>query len=49
MEIKTYASQLLQMHLAKDEFESVLGMSYSDFAGLPQWKQNNLKKAKGLF
>lgn len=36
-------------HLSVEDFIKVLGMSPEEFSALPRWKQQNLKKAKGLF
>ncbi|NWU60833.1 VILI protein, partial [Pterocles burchelli] len=33
----------------KEDFQAVFGMSRSAFGNLPLWKQQNLKKEKGLF
>lgn len=38
-----------EQYLSPDEFLSVFGVGHSDFARLPKWKQQNLKKAKDLF
>ncbi|XP_049830670.1 villin-1 isoform X1 [Schistocerca gregaria] len=38
-----------EVHLTSEDFRAVFNMSYVDFTGLPAWKQNNLKKANGLF
>lgn len=38
-----------QIHLAETDFEKVFGMSYSDFASKPQWKQQQMKKDAKLF
>ncbi|XP_038159441.1 advillin [Cyprinodon tularosa] len=38
-----------EKHLSDDDFSSVFSMTKDEFAGLPQWKQLNLKKEKGLF
>ncbi|KAI0210081.1 Supervillin [Lamellibrachia satsuma] len=39
----------LEFYLVDDEFEEVLGMTRSEFYGMPAWKQGNLKKEIGLF
>ncbi|XP_048808688.1 villin-1 isoform X1 [Lagopus muta] len=36
-------------HLSDEDFMAVFGMTRSAFANLPLWKQQNLKKEKGLF
>ena len=36
-------------YLSVEDFTKVLGMSPAAFSALPRWKQQNLKKAKGLF
>nr|XP_034983611.1 villin-1 isoform X2 [Zootoca vivipara] len=36
-------------YISDEDFLSVFGMSRQNFAALPQWKQQNLKKEKGLF
>eukprot|EP00879_Flechtneria_rotunda_P006040 GHRR01006353.1.p1 GENE.GHRR01006353.1~~GHRR01006353.1.p1 ORF type:complete len:271 (+),score=94.45 GHRR01006353.1:73-885(+) len=36
-------------YLSADEFKDVLGVDKAAFSKLPQWKQLQLKKAKGLF
>mmetsp|Transcript_81516 Transcript_81516/g.257079 ORF Transcript_81516/g.257079 Transcript_81516/m.257079 type:complete len:373 (-) Transcript_81516:115-1233(-) len=38
-----------ERYLSDDDFMAVLGVSAPQFAGLPKWKQQNLKKAKDLF
>ncbi|KAK1204910.1 VILI protein, partial [Pygoscelis papua] len=44
------ASSLLpQYHLSNQDFQAVFGMSRSAFSNLPLWKQQKLKKDKGLF
>uniref|UniRef100_A0A6Q2YTC6 HP domain-containing protein n=1 Tax=Esox lucius TaxID=8010 RepID=A0A6Q2YTC6_ESOLU len=42
-------STIFQKHLSDTDFSVIFGMSKDQFAGLPQWKQLNLKKSKGLF
>lgn len=37
------------MYLTVDDFYATFGMSYSEFSILPKWKQEILKKLKGLF
>ncbi|KAI4574734.1 hypothetical protein MJT46_004013 [Ovis ammon polii x Ovis aries] len=36
-------------HLSIEDFTRALGMTPSAFSALPRWKQQNLKKEKGLF
>ncbi|NXG95292.1 VILI protein, partial [Loxia leucoptera] len=36
-------------HLSDADFQAVFGMSRSAFSSMPLWKQQNLKKDKGLF
>uniref|UniRef100_A0A8C9L2J7 Villin-1 n=1 Tax=Pavo cristatus TaxID=9049 RepID=A0A8C9L2J7_PAVCR len=36
-------------HLSDEDFKAVFGMTRPAFANLPLWKQQNLKKEKGLF
>ncbi|XP_063241557.1 advillin-like isoform X5 [Bacillus rossius redtenbacheri] len=38
-----------ELHLTGKEFVEVFGMTYENFAVLPLWKQQNLKKAAKLF
>ncbi|XP_075213446.1 villin like protein quail isoform X2 [Lycorma delicatula] len=38
-----------ELYLSHDDFISAFGMKYSDFSILPKWRQENLKKAAGLF
>ncbi|XP_036290456.1 villin-1 [Pipistrellus kuhlii] len=38
-----------EMHLSPEDFTKALGMTPAAFSALPQWKQQNLKKANGLF
>ncbi|NXK47472.1 VILI protein, partial [Chauna torquata] len=38
-----------EQHLSDQDFQAVFGMSRSAFGSLPVWKQQNLKKEKGLF
>nr|CAD7569621.1 unnamed protein product [Timema californicum] len=44
-----FHTELLQLHLTSEDFIEVFGMAYESFAVLPIWKQQNLKKASGLF
>ncbi|XP_064307411.1 villin-1 [Phalacrocorax carbo] len=38
-----------EYHLSDQDFQAVFGMSRSTFSNLPLWKQQKLKKDKGLF
>ncbi|XP_030344353.1 villin-1 isoform X2 [Strigops habroptila] len=38
-----------ECHLSDEDFQAVFGMSRSAFSSLPLWKQQTLKKDKGLF
>uniref|UniRef100_A0A3Q2P4M0 Advillin n=1 Tax=Fundulus heteroclitus TaxID=8078 RepID=A0A3Q2P4M0_FUNHE len=38
-----------EKHLSDADFSSLFGMTKDDFTSLPQWRQLNLKKEKGLF
>eukprot|EP00929_Paragymnodinium_shiwhaense_P112606 TRINITY_DN80862_c0_g1_i1.p1 TRINITY_DN80862_c0_g1~~TRINITY_DN80862_c0_g1_i1.p1 ORF type:complete len:441 (-),score=155.66 TRINITY_DN80862_c0_g1_i1:180-1427(-) len=38
-----------EAYLSDADFQTVFGMSAPEFAKLPKWKQQNLKKAKDLF
>ncbi|XP_056153072.1 supervillin [Lampris incognitus] len=39
----------LEDYLSDQDFKSLLGMSRVEFNSMPNWKQKNLKKSKGLF
>lgn len=39
----------LQKHLSDLDFSSIFGITKEEFAGLPRWKQLNMKKDKGMF
>ncbi|CAF98827.1 unnamed protein product, partial [Tetraodon nigroviridis] len=39
----------LQVYLTDEDFEKALEMSREEYSSLPGWKQDNLKKTKGLF
>lgn len=43
------SSFLPQYHLSDQDFQTAFGMSRSAFGNLPLWKQQKLKKDKGLF
>ncbi|XP_066855553.1 villin-1 [Anser cygnoides] len=38
-----------EQHLSDQDFQAVFGMNRAAFGNLPLWKQQNLKKEKGLF
>ncbi|XP_006186896.1 villin-1 [Camelus ferus] len=38
-----------EVHLSVEDFTKALGMTPAAFSALPRWKQQNLKKEKGLF
>ncbi|XP_024618938.1 villin-1 [Neophocaena asiaeorientalis asiaeorientalis] len=38
-----------EKHLSVEDFTKALGMTPAAFSALPRWKQQNLKKEKGLF
>ena len=38
-----------EKYLSDSDFEGILGISKSEFASMPKWKQVNLKKEVGLF
>ena len=38
-----------EAHLASGDFEGLMGMTYLDFRALPQWRQEQLKRAHQLF
>ena len=39
----------IEQYLEDDEFMRILAMTREEFAGLPAWKQVNVRKEKGLF
>ncbi|XP_046888279.1 supervillin isoform X1 [Hypomesus transpacificus] len=39
----------LEIYLSDQDFKDLLEMSRVEFSALPNWKQKNLKKSKGLF
>ncbi|NWW43684.1 VILI protein, partial [Pedionomus torquatus] len=43
------SSLLPQYHLSDQDFQATFGMNRSAFSNLPLWKQQKLKKDKGLF
>jgi len=38
-----------ELYLLEEEFRTLFGMDHKDFARMPKWKQQNLKKKKQLF
>merc|ERR1712151_365423 len=38
-----------ETHLSDEEFQSVFGMAKGEWAAVPKWKKDNLKKKHGLF
>ncbi|XP_040889552.1 advillin isoform X2 [Toxotes jaculatrix] len=38
-----------EKHLSDPDFRDIFGITKDDFASLPQWKQLNMKKEKGMF
>ena len=38
----------LEAYLSDDEFARVLGFNRTDYAALPKWKQERLKRERGL-
>ncbi|KAL4231893.1 Actin-binding LIM protein 3 [Mactra antiquata] len=39
----------LELHLEKEQFEDIFGMSSDSFKHLPEWKRNDLKRKKDLY
>jgi hypothetical protein len=35
--------------LSEEDFKAVFNIDHAEFALLPAWKQNNLKKSAGLY
>lgn len=48
-QIPIFLSLCVQKHLSDSDFSSIFGMTKDEFAGLPRWKQLNMKKEKGMF
>lgn len=44
-----FLSLCFQKHLSDSDFSSIFGITKDEFAGLPKWKQLNMKKEKGMF
>jgi hypothetical protein len=40
---------LKELHLSEADFQSIFKQDYKSFAGLPNWKKQQLKKSAGLF
>lgn len=38
-----------ELHLTHDDFVSIFHMNYTEFAGLPNWKKQEIKKIQKLF
>ncbi len=47
--VQNIVSSRKEEYLTEDEFARVFSMSVEEFAALPQWKKQNLKKQVGLF
>lgn len=45
----TIDPKMKELHLTHDDFVSIFHMNYSEFAGLPNWKKQELKKIQKLF
>lgn len=41
--------KMKELHLTHDDFVSIFHMNYSEFAGLPTWKKQEIKKIQKLF
>lgn len=41
--------KMKELHLTHDDFVSIFHMNYTEFAGLPNWKKQELKKIQKLF
>lgn len=41
--------KMKELHLTHDDFVSIFHMNYMEFAGLPNWKKQELKKNQKLF
>lgn len=44
-----FCKLLFQKYLSDSDFIKVFGITKDNFVTLPQWKQLNLKKEKGMF
>lgn len=45
----TIDPKMKELHLTHDDFVSIFHMNYTEFAGLPNWKKQELKKIQKLF
>lgn len=45
----TVDPKMKELHLTHDDFVSIFHMNYTEFAGLPNWKKQELKKVQKLF
>lgn len=45
----TVDPKMKELHLTHDDFVSIFHMNYTEFAGLPNWKKQELKKIQKLF
>lgn len=41
--------KMKELHLTHDDFVSIFQMNYMEFASLPKWRKQELKKNKKLF
>lgn len=45
----TIDPKMKELHLTHDDFASIFHMNYTEFALLPNWKKQELKKIQKLF
>lgn len=45
----TIDPKMKELHLTHDDFVSIFHMNYTEFASLPNWKKQELKKIQKLF
>lgn len=45
----TIDPKMKELHLTHDDFVSIFHMNYTEFAGLPNWKKQEIKKIQKLF